>query len=65
MTSHVGADTHPVAIDAVDLVVRAVGEVGGVQLVLALHAQEALLVVGAALRDLLLRLKDASVAPVR
>ena len=52
----------PVAIDAVDFIVWAVGEVGGVELVLALDAEEALLVVGATLGDLLLSLEHHSVA---
>ena len=52
-----------VAVDAVDLVVGAVDEGGGVHLVLALEAGEALLVEGAALCDLLLRVEHAALAP--
>ena len=55
-------DDYPVAVDAVDLIVRPVGEVGSVQLVLALDAEETLLVVGAALGDLLLGLEHQTVA---
>ena len=55
-------DDYPVAVDAVDLIVRPVGEVGSVQLMLALDAEETLLVVGAALGDLLLGLEHQTVA---
>ena len=56
---------HPVTVEAVDLVVGSVGEVAGVELVFAVVAGEALLVVERALRDLLLRLEHAPAAPVR
>ena len=56
---------HPVTVEAVDLVVGSVGEVAGVELVFAVVAGEALLVVEGALRDLLLRLEHAPGAPGR
>jgi hypothetical protein len=55
-------ETDPVAVDAVDLIVRPVSEVCGVELVFALDAEEALLVVRAALGNLLLCLEDHAVA---
>jgi len=54
---------HPVAVDAVDFIVRAVGEVGGIKLMFALDAEEALLVVGPTLGYLLLSLEHQTVAP--
>ena len=56
---------HPVTVEAVDLVVGSVGEVAGVELVFAVVAGEALLVVEGALRNLLLSLEHAPAAPRR
>ena len=55
-------NTDPVAIDAVDFIVRAVCEVCGVELMFALAAQETLLVVRPALGYLLLSFEDHAVA---
>lgn len=50
-------------MDAVDIVVRAIDESGGVDLVLAFVASEALLMEGAALGNLLLSLENTALTP--
>ena len=56
--------SYPVAVQAVDFGVGAVGKVAGVQLVFAVVASEALLVVEGVLCNLLLSFEDFAVASV-
>lgn len=56
---------YPVTIDTIDFIVRTVGEVGRVELVFTLDAEEALLVVRATLGNLLLSLEHHSMAPFK
>jgi hypothetical protein len=53
----------PIAIDAVDISIRSIGKVGRVQLMLAFATSEALLVVSTRFGDLLLSIKNHSMAP--
>ncbi len=57
-------DHYLITVNAIDVIVRSIGEVGGIHLVLTLGAGEALLVIGAGLGDLLLRLENKSMAPM-
>ena len=49
-----------VAVEAIDFIVRPIDKVGGIQLVLAFDAGEALFVVRSCLGHLLLRLEDTA-----
>ena len=55
--------TYPIAVDAIDFVVRAIGKIGGIKLVLTFSASEALFVVGTGFSHLLLSIKYHTITP--